>query len=69
MTAPVVVPREVAIERARRALIAAVRLRASRSPRDAAVAAWYPGHPLGSVEEIEAVIKARREAGRSAQAA
>jgi hypothetical protein len=33
------------------------------SPHDAAVAAWYPGHSLGTVEAIEAlIIKQRREA-------
>lgn len=33
------------------------------SPREAAEAAWYPGHSLGTVEAIEAlIIKQRCEA-------
>lgn len=32
---------------------------AARTPRQAAVAAWYPGHPL-SVDELEDEIRGRR---------
>lgn len=50
------VTREQAIDNAVRILIAGVALQASRSPREAAEAAWYPGHELGTVEAIEAEI-------------
>ncbi|MFI2090665.1 hypothetical protein ACH47C_26850 [Streptomyces rishiriensis] len=53
--------REQAI-RAAAALLDAVAERAARRPREAAEAAWYPGHRLGSVEAIEAEIIRRREA-------
>jgi hypothetical protein len=55
-------PRETAIHAAARALCDAVLERAARTPREAAEAAWYPGHPLGSVDAIEAVIVRRRTA-------
>jgi hypothetical protein len=55
-------PRERAIRAAAQALIDAVAERASRTPREAAEAAWYPGHRLGSVEAIEAEIIRRRAA-------
>lgn len=42
------------------ALIRAVELRESMPARQAAEAAWYPGHRLGTVEAIEAVIRQRR---------
>lgn len=42
------------------ALVAAVAERESRTPKEAARAAWYPGHPLASVEAIEAEIVRRR---------
>lgn len=53
--------REDAIRAAAAALLDAVADRASRTPREAAEAAWYPGHRLGSVEAIEAEIIRRRE--------
>ncbi|MEU5892536.1 hypothetical protein ABZ835_37705 [Streptomyces sp. NPDC047461] len=52
--------RERAIHAAAEALVDAVAEQASRTPREAAEAAWYPGHPLGSVEAIEAEIIRRR---------
>lgn len=54
--------RAKAIRAAAEALVAAVAERASLTPREAAGAAWYPGHPLGSVEAIEAEIVRRRAA-------
>lgn len=54
--------REQAIRLAAEALIDAVAERASRTPREAAIAAYYPGHRLGSVEAIEAKIIRRRNA-------
>lgn len=54
------ITRELAIRGAAEALIDAVRERASRTPREAAEAAWYPGHPLGSIDAIEAEIVRRR---------
>ncbi|MEU9264563.1 hypothetical protein AB0E04_03790 [Streptomyces sp. NPDC048251] len=54
--------REQAIRAAAAALVDAVAERNSRTPREAAEAAWYPGHRLGSVEAIEAEIIRRREA-------
>lgn len=42
------------------ALLRAVEQRESLPARRAAEAAWYPGHPLGSVETIEAAIIQRR---------
>lgn len=55
--------RAQAIQVAAEALLDAVAERASRTPREAAEAAWYPGHPLGSVDAIEAEIVRRRSAG------
>ncbi|MEH0627887.1 hypothetical protein [Streptomyces stelliscabiei] len=52
--------RKQAIRAAAESLVDAVAERASRTPREAAKAAWYPGHPLGSVEAIEAEIIRRR---------
>lgn len=54
--------RAQAIQAAAEALLDAVAERASRTPREAAEAAWYPGHRLGSVEAIEAEIIRRRSA-------
>lgn len=45
-----------AVRAAADALADAVAERAARTPREAAEAAYYPGHPLGSVEAIEAEI-------------
>jgi hypothetical protein len=52
--------REQAVHAAAAALVDAVAERAARTPREAAEAAYYPGHPLGSVEAIEAEIIRRR---------
>ncbi|WP_406417927.1 hypothetical protein [Streptomyces sp. NBC_01614] len=54
-----------AVRAAAAALLDAVAERASRTPREAAEAAWYPGHRLGSVEAIEAEIIRRRTAEAS----
>lgn len=54
------VTREQACKRAAEILVADVALQASRSPRAAAEAAWYPGHRLKTVEAIEAAIIQRR---------
>lgn len=59
-----VIPRPTAIHAAARALISAVTERATQTPAQAAAAAFYPGHPLGSVEAIEAEITRRRNAAR-----
>jgi hypothetical protein len=40
--------------------------RAAMTPREAAEAAYYPGHPLGTVEAIEAEIIRRRKTQRIA---
>lgn len=61
-TPTVAVTRDVAVRAAAAALVQAVAERASRTPREAAEAAYYPGHPLGSVEAIEAAIIRRRAA-------
>lgn len=42
------------------ALLRAVEQRESLPARQAAEGAWYPGHPLGTVDAIEAVIVQRR---------
>lgn len=54
--------RTQAIRAAATALLDAVAEQAARTPREAAEAAWYPGHRLGSVEAIEAEIIRRRAA-------
>lgn len=54
--------RDRAVRAAADALVEAVAERASRTPHEAAEAAWYPGHRLGSVEAIEAEIVRRRAA-------
>lgn len=63
--------RTQAVRDAAAALLDAVAERASRTPREAAEAAWYPGHRLGSVEAIEAEIIRRRsvDAGADRRAA
>lgn len=53
--------RDEAIRAAAEVLLDAVAERAARTPREAAEAAYYPGHPLGTVEAIEAEIIQRRE--------
>lgn len=60
MSAAAVIARPMAVRAAAQALIDAVAERAARTPRQAAEAAFYPGHPLGSVEAIEAEIVRRR---------
>ncbi|MEV8394781.1 MULTISPECIES: hypothetical protein [unclassified Streptomyces] len=55
------ITRDVAVRSAAEALLSAIAERATRTPREAAEAAYYPGHPLGSVDAIEAEIAARRE--------
>ena len=52
--------REECIAAAAAILIRAVGRRAAMTPREAAEAAYYPGHPLGTVEAIEAEIIRRR---------
>jgi hypothetical protein len=52
---------EEAMDAAAQALIDAVAARAGMSIPDAARAAWYPGHPLITVEALEAHIAERRE--------
>lgn len=56
-----VIPRSTAIHTAAKALISAVTERAALAPREAALAAYYPGHPLGSVDAIEAALVSRRQ--------
>ncbi|MDV6290276.1 hypothetical protein R2F25_30155 [Streptomyces sp. UP1A-1] len=58
-----------AVRAAAEALVDAVAERAARTPREAAEAAYYPGHPLGSVAAIEAEIVRRRAAESGEQAA
>lgn len=55
------IARTAAVQAAAAALADAVAERAARSPHAAAVAAYYPGHPLGSVAAIEAQIVRRRQ--------
>lgn len=65
---PAPTERARAIRAAADALLDAVAERAARTPREAAEAAYYPGHPLGSVAVIEAEI-IRRRAEESSPAA
>lgn len=65
-TAPLTA-RAKAIHAAAQALVDAVVERESRTPQEAARAAWYPGHPLGSVEAIEAEIIRRRAADAASE--
>ncbi|GAU67659.1 hypothetical protein SSP35_05_02260 [Streptomyces sp. NBRC 110611] len=58
--------RMFAIRSAAQQLAAGVALRESKSPAEAARDAWYPGHRLGSVEAIEAHIRADRARRRAA---
>jgi hypothetical protein len=53
-------PREQVIQRAAQAVVNGVRASAAMTPRAAAEAAWYPGHPLKTVDAIEAAIRKRR---------
>lgn len=52
--------REQAVGTIAAIVIRSVGQRESLSPRQAAEAAWYPGHPLVTVEAIEARIIQRR---------
>lgn len=53
--------REQAIARAALGPCRRRRERAGRTPQEAAAAASYPGHPLGSIGAIEAEIIRRRQ--------
>lgn len=44
------------------AYVKAIEAREQLPARQAAEAAWYPGHPLKTVDAIEAKIRARRAA-------
>ncbi|MEZ0090064.1 hypothetical protein [Streptacidiphilus sp. EB129] len=55
------VPRSQAIQRAAQILAETVRQQAEMTPRQQAEAAWYPGHPLGSIEAIEQAVIERRQ--------
>lgn len=52
--------RQDAIRGAARVLVEARAERDALSPRQAAEAAWYPGHRLETVDAIEALIVAQR---------
>lgn len=54
------IPREQAIANAARILVQAVRMQAAMTPREQAEGAWYPGHPLGTVEAVEQAVIERR---------
>jgi hypothetical protein len=54
--------REQAIATAARILVEAVAERSSMTVLEAARAAWYPGHRLGTVEAIAELIAERRRA-------
>jgi hypothetical protein len=49
------------VEEFEQAFVRAIQERERRSARDAAEAAWYPGHPL-TVDALEAKIRNRRAA-------
>lgn len=51
-----------AIDDFSQAYVKAIEAREQLTAREAAEAAWYPGHPLKTVEAIEARIRARRAA-------
>jgi hypothetical protein len=53
--------REECLRQAAQIIVDGHALQASRTPAEAAKAAWYPGHPM-SVAEIEAKIRAHRQA-------
>ncbi|MEU6235912.1 hypothetical protein [Kitasatospora sp. NPDC047058] len=61
--------RAAAIADAGRLLAAARAERDALTPRAAAEAAWYPGHRLGSIDAIEALIISQRDAATSPVAA
>jgi hypothetical protein len=64
-----VTSRHDAVRAAGRILALARAERDALTPRAAAEAAWYPGHRLGTVEAIEALIISQREAVNQALAA
>lgn len=49
-----------AIDDFAQAYVRAIEAREQLTAREAAEAAWHPGHPLGTVNAIEAKIRARR---------
>ncbi len=53
--------RDDAIQAAGQIFAMARAKRDSLSSRDAAEAAWYPGHPLKTVDAIEALVVEQRE--------
>lgn len=55
-----VISRDQAIQNCAALLIRGVAQQAARTPREAAEKAFYFGHPLGSVDAIEAGIIRRR---------
>lgn len=59
--------RQEAIRGAALVLVEARAARDALSPRAAAKGAWYPGHRLGTVEAIEALIISQREQALAAQ--
>lgn len=62
--------RDEAIQSAGQILAMARAKRDALSPQEAAEAAWYSGHPLGSVDAIRSlIIEQRAEAVRRAKTA
>lgn len=55
-----VITRDQAVRDCAALLIRGVAQQAARTPREAAELAFYPGHPLGSVDAIEADMIRRR---------
>lgn len=55
------ITREQALDNAAAILIDTVRQQAAMTPRQQAEGAWYPGHPLGSVDAIERSVIERRQ--------
>jgi hypothetical protein len=53
--------REQALANFAAAFLRGAQLRMAMTPREAAEAAWYAGHPYGSVDAIEQAITARRQ--------
>lgn len=53
--------RQEAIRAAVAVFLEARAIRDAKSPREAAEAAWYPGHRLVTVDAIEALIIRQRE--------
>jgi hypothetical protein len=61
--------RDEAIQGAAMVLEQARARRDAQTPHEAAKAAWYRGHPLGSIEALEALIIRQREQALTRQAA